>query len=98
MTIRFSVSANTSASINPSAFVGLVSSLSAGFLPSAFANLIYPPFASLVSFPSTTSLMLIRQDMTKPFYIRKLVTGVDNIIALMNTKETLWFGGIPFFS
>ena len=34
--------------------------------------------------------------MIKFFYIRKPVTGANNIIAFMYTKKTLWIGGILF--
>lgn len=45
---------------------------------------------------SAGPLMPVVQDMTKPFYIGKPVTGADNTTTLMFTKETLWIGGVPF--
>ena len=38
------------------------------------------------------------QDMTKPFFIKKSVQTVDNIIGQIYTKGTIWIDGIPFAS
>lgn len=84
-------------SINPSTFAGLISSPSASPLPFTSTDLVSflstspSPFtsASLIFFPSASFLMLIVQDMIKPFYIRKPIIGADNRTAIMYTKEIL---------
>ncbi len=51
--------------------------------------------ASLV--PSSHAGLQVVQDMTKPFFIAKPVTALDNITARIYMKATIWIGGIPFF-
>ncbi len=34
--------------------------------------------------------------MTKPFFIRKPVTALDNTTAQMYIKATIWIGSVPF--
>ena len=75
---------------NHFASASLVSSPSAGPLSSASAGLVSAPSAGLILSPSAGPLMPVVQDMIKLFYIWKSVTGADNTIALMYTKETLW--------
>lgn len=62
----------------------------------AFTSINSSGSAGLVSFPFAGLLMPVIQDMTKLFYIGKLVICTNNIIALIYTKRTLWIGRIPF--
>ena len=50
----------------------------------------------LILFPHTG--LPVIQDMTKPFFIGKLVTAVNHTTAQMYTKDTIWIGNIPFAS
>lgn len=81
MTIKSFPSSNVFVFINLFAFAGLVSSPSTSLLP--FTS------AGFVSSLSASFLILVEQDMTKFFYIGKLITGIDNKTALIYTKETL---------
>lgn len=104
MTTRSSMSAKASVFTYLSASVGLVFFFSIGLLSSTSIVLIFfssasfllPTFAGLVLFPSTILLILVVQDMTKFFYIGKLITSADNTKALINMKEILWIGRVPF--
>lgn len=40
----------------------------------------------------------IIQDMTKPFFIKKLVIATDNTIVQIYSKDTILIDGIPFLS
>lgn len=81
MTIRSFTSAN--------AFVAIDASMFASFISSSSASLISSAFVGLVFSPSTSFLMPVIQNMTKPFCIGKPVKGADNIVALIYTKKTL---------
>lgn len=81
MTIKSFPSSNVFVFINLFAFAGLVSSPSASLLP--FTS------AGFVSSLSASFLILVEQDMTKFFYIGKLITGTDNKTALIYTKGIL---------
>lgn len=43
----------------------------------------------IVHLPSSDLLLLIKLDITKPFYIRKSVTSADNIIVIKILKSTI---------
>ncbi len=71
-------------------------SASAGFSASAglWAPVNVPAPASLI--PSPHAGLPVVQDMTKPFFIGKPVTTLDNITTRMYIKATIWIGGVPF--
>ncbi len=100
MTTASSTSAGSSASADPSAPANLSalagSSASVGSSVSAnlWAPVNVPAPASLVFFPHAG--LPVIQDMTKPFFIGKSVTALDNTTARMYIKATIWIGGVSF--
>lgn len=70
-----------------SSFVSTGSSGSAS--PSASTGFI-------VFSPSASLLWPIILDMTKPFYIEKLVTSAENTTNTKILKDTIWIAGILF--
>lgn len=56
--------------------------------PSMPTGLVPPPHASLP----------VIQNITKPFFIKKLVTVVNNITTLIYIKGIIWIGGVLFAS
>lgn len=81
---------NASMFTNFSASTSFISSPSTDFLSFASVGLVFSPSVDL--------LMLVVQNMTKPFYIRKPVIGVDNTTVLIYTKKTLCIGRVVFSS
>ncbi len=93
-----SASTGSSAFAGPSALAGPSapdrSSASAGFSTSAgfWPPVNVPTPAGLVPFPHAG--LLVVQDITKPFFIRKLVTAFDNTTAQIYIQARIWIGGI----
>ncbi len=93
-------SAGSFTSAGPSAPAG--PSVPAGSSASAGSSLSTGLSAPVnVSTPASPVLSLhtglsVIQDMSKPFFIGKPVTALDNITAQMYIKATIWIGGIPF--
>lgn len=62
----------------------------------SFLSIIFFLLA-VVSIPAGF-LMVVIDNMTKLFYIRKSVTGIDPTTALLYSKKTLYISKIPFIS
>lgn len=56
---------------------------------SIFICFVFFIFIGLVFFLFTSFFILIIQDITKSFYIKKLIICANNITALIYTKKTL---------
>lgn len=96
MAIASSTSANSYLFAGSSALAGL--SAPTGLLAPAnvFAPADFLLLAGLVLSPYTGLPGI--QDINKPFFIRKLVTAVNNTTAQIYTKGIIWIGGVPFVS
>ncbi len=98
--VRSSASAGSSTSAGSSAPAGLSalagSSVSVGSFASAglWEPVNVPTPTGLV--PSPHASLPVVQDMTKPFFIGKPVTALDNTTAQIYIKATIWIGGVPF--
>ena len=93
MTAGFFASADTFTSADPSASA----ELSSFATPSTSAN-SFTSIGLITLSLSTGPLLPIVLDITRPFYIKKLVTSTNNTTITKILKDTIWIIGIRFSS